>query len=146
MLAGVWRTCLVLVLAAVHTSLGLGFLWRSVGLNSRPSLGLNGSKDDIKGGTGGKILFGISFVLFLRSQFSSVELRSTTVCPTGDKAENTIRIFMKNDPDFHCLPLAELAMKVLSEPLVFPGDPDFDTDFFTGPRGLKMSRPISRHP
>ena len=25
MLAGVWRTCLVLVLAAVHASLGLGF-------------------------------------------------------------------------------------------------------------------------
>lgn len=143
----VWR-CLMLVVV-YYVSLVLGFsLRRSIGFSPRPRLALSysySSKDAIKGGRGGKILFCISVALLLRSQFSSVELRTTTVCPTGDKAGNTIRIFMENDPDFHCLPLSELVTNFFTSPFVFPGDPEFDTDFITGPRGLKMSRPISRH-
>ena len=135
------RYLFALVILLLSTLNSLGFILctgRSVRVTS-----LSGSyTDETSGGNGGKILGALAVALVLRSQFSSVELRTTTVCPTGAKAANTIRIFKENDPDFHCLPFQELAIKTLTSPLVFPGDPDWDPNFLTGPRGLKISKPI----
>jgi hypothetical protein len=97
-----------------------------------------------KGGEGGKALFGLSVLLLLKSQFSSIDLRTTTVCPSGDNAASKVKQFISADPDYHCMPLAELASSYITSPLVFPGDADWDPSFFTGPRGLSISKPIRR--
>ncbi|CAM9144487.1 unnamed protein product [Heterosigma akashiwo] len=74
-----------------------------------------------------KILFGLLGLLLIRNQFSTIELRTTSVCPGGPEAERSIQRFKANDDTFHCLPAGELAWKVLTDKWVFPGDPEFDT-------------------
>jgi len=66
-------------------------------------------------------------LLFATDQFSTIELRTTSVCPGGPEAERSIQRFKANDDTFHCLPAGELAWKVLTDKWVFPGDPEFDT-------------------
>jgi hypothetical protein len=95
-------------------------------------------------GTPAKAAVALSLVLLLKARCSPVELRTTTVCPSGPGSEGAIALFMKNDPDWHCLPGQELALKLLTSPLTLPGDPDWDETVFQGPRGLPTSEPIKR--
>jgi len=101
--------------------------------------------DKVRGIGGFKVLATLAVLGQLRSQFSSVELRTTTVCPSGLNAERTQRAFEANDPSFHCLPLGELARRFLTDPLVLPGDAAYDPQFMRiEMRGLKQSSPITR--
>lgn len=133
-----WLRCGNSLLYDLKTSrawLCYGNSFRSTALSYTPAT---------KGGDGGKALFGLSLVLLLKSQFSSVDLRTTTVCPSGDNAAAAVKQFKSVDPDYHCQPLPDLAISYLTSPLVFPGDKDWDPNFFTGPRGLSISTPIRR--
>lgn len=108
------------------------------------SLRMSGEySDKVKGGTAGKYLFSLALAALVRSQLSSIDVRTTTVCPSGFNAERSLRIFQENDPDFHCLPLGEFVKTFVTSRIVLPGDPDFDTNFFRmEARGLKTSQPI----
>lgn len=101
--------------------------------------------DKVRGIGGFKVLATLAVLGQLRSQFSSVELRTTTVCPSGLNAERTQRTFESNDPSYHCLPLAELARRFLTDPLVLPGDAAYDPQFIRiEMRGLKQSSKLTR--
>ena len=94
-------------------------------------------------GVGGKVLFAIALGGFLKARFSTSELRTTTVCPSGPGSEVVLRTFKTNDPQYHCLPIDQLASKLVFSPLVFPGQPGWDPTPFQGARGLPFSTPIS---
>ena len=94
-------------------------------------------------GVGGKVLFAIALGGFFKARFSTSELRTTTVCPSGPGSEVVLRTFKTNDPQYHCLPIEQLASKLLFSPLVFPGQPGWDPTPFQGARGLPFSTPIS---
>lgn len=109
--------------------------------NKRPV----GYTDKVRGIGGFKVLATLAVLGQLRSQFSSVELRTTTVCPSGLNAERTQRAFESNDPSYHCLPLGDLARRFLTDPLVLPGDAAYDPQFMRiEMRGLKQSSKITR--
>jgi hypothetical protein len=95
-------------------------------------------------GTPAKAAVAISLALLLKARCSPVELRTTTICPSGPGSEGAIALFQKNDPDWHCLDGQELALKLLTSPLVLPGDKDWDETVFQGPRGLPTSEPIRK--
>lgn len=100
------------------------------------------NSDKVRGLGGFYVLATLAVLGQLRSQFSSVELRTTTVCPD---TERTLNIYKENDPSFHCLPLDELARRFFTDPLVLPGDPAYDPSFLRiEMRGLKSSTPITR--
>lgn len=101
--------------------------------------------DKVRGIGGFKVLATLAVLGQLRSQFSSVELRTTTVCPSGLNAERTLAKFQADDPSYHCLPLGELARRFLTDPLVLPGDAAYDPKLFRiEMRGLKQSAPVTR--
>mmetsp|Transcript_8245 Transcript_8245/g.8407 ORF Transcript_8245/g.8407 Transcript_8245/m.8407 type:complete len:156 (+) Transcript_8245:44-511(+) len=80
-----------------------------------------------KGEEESKWLLLLAGVLVLKGTFSSIDVRTTTICPTGEGAEQTKQQFLANDPTYHCLPLDKVIVNYITSPLVFPGDPDFDT-------------------
>lgn len=95
---------------------------RSMRLNDRAFKSVDGEKE-------GKVIFVIAALLFIRSLFIPVDIKTATVCPSGLNAERTLEKFQKYDPDYHCLPGNELAKSFLTSRWVFPGDPDFDTNW-----------------
>ena len=94
-------------------------------------------------GVGGKVLVAIALSGFVKARFSTQELRSTTVCPSGPGSDVVLQTFKKNDPQYHCLPLDQLASKLIFSPLVLPGMPGYDSTPFQGARGLPNSTPLS---
>lgn len=94
-------------------------------------------------GVGGKVLVAIALSGFVKARFSTQELRSTTVCPSGPGSDVVLQTFQKNDPSYHCLPLDQLATKLITSPLVLPGMPGYDSTPFMGARGLPNSTPLS---
>ncbi len=74
----------------------------------------------------GQIIFAIVAGIVLKGQFTSIDLRTTYTCPEGPNAAKAFAQFSQ-DPEYKCLPAKELYTKYLTAPLVFPGDPKFDT-------------------
>jgi hypothetical protein len=93
-------------------------------------------------GMGGKVLVAIALSGFVKARFSTQELRSTTVCPSGPGSDVVLETFQKNDPSYHCLPLDQLASKLIFSPLILPGMPGYDSTPFQGARGLPNSTPL----
>jgi hypothetical protein len=87
----------------------------------------------------GTILFAIVLLAVVRGAFIPKDLRTTTSCPTGYGAEKTLAKFQQNDSSYHCLPTGELVYKYFTSRWVFPGDPEFDTNFLRiEMRGVKQ--------
>lgn len=74
----------------------------------------------------GQIILAIAAALVLRSTFAPTSIRTICPCPSGYNAEAVLKS-LQEDPSYRCLPAGELFWKTLTAPLVFPGDPDFDT-------------------
>eukprot|EP01041_Mallomonas_annulata_P009168 gene9168-18999_t len=73
----------------------------------------------------GAILGALVFFLCLKGNFTSVDVRSTCICPSGPGSE-AVRASLDKDPEYRCLPLNELVYQFLFSPLVFPGDEKYD--------------------
>ena len=96
-------------------------------------------------GAGGKVLLAVSIACLLKARLSTIEVRSTTVCPSGPGYERVLNTFKSNDNDYHCLPLGEWVKQIIVAPVVLPGSADWDSTAFQGPRGLPDSVPLDRH-
>jgi len=95
-------------------------------------------------GTGGKILLAVSIACLLKSRLTTIDVRSTTICPSGPGHEKVIETFQTNDKDYHCLPLGDWVKQIITSPIVLPGSADWDPTVFQGPRGLPNSVPLKR--
>ena len=96
-------------------------------------------------GTGGRVLLAVSVACLLKARLSTIDVRSTTVCPSGPGMERVIEKFKSNDKDFHCLPFDEWTRQIILSPVVLPGSAEWDPTLFQGPRGLPNSVPLERH-
>ena len=95
-------------------------------------------------GAGGKILIAVSVACLLKSRLTTMDVRSTTICPSGPGSEVVIQTFQANDKDYHCLPLGDWAKEIIASPIVLPGSKDWDSTIFQGPRGLPFSVPLQK--
>ncbi len=105
---------------------------------------LETKKSKTEFGLGGNILTTLALVGFLKSRFLTQELRTTTMCPSGPGSDVVLKTFQTNDPDYHCLPLDELAWAIATSPPVFPDSPQWDSTVLYGNRGLPGSAPLNR--
>ena len=76
------------------------------------------------------LLLGFISALCLKLNFTPSNLRNTYICPYGAGAEHEQKELQNSLPDYHCLTTKEYASKLLSAPLVIPGDERYDSEFF----------------
>ena len=74
----------------------------------------------------GYVLLALAVAAVVKGQFTSIDLRTTYACPTGINAERDLARYKAIEPDYKCLPASELYTKMLTAPLVFPGDEKWD--------------------
>ena len=72
----------------------------------------------------------LALVLVTKTVFAPVSVRTTYACPNGFGAEVRLAEYKAADPSYTCAGGPELFLKMLTAPIVFPGDPEFDTKLF----------------
>ena len=77
----------------------------------------------------GYVLLALAVAAVVKGQFTSIDLRTTYACPTGINAERDLARYKAIEPDYKCLPASELYTKMLTAPLVFPGDEKWDPQY-----------------
>lgn len=74
----------------------------------------------------GNVVLAIAVLLCIKGNFMSIDVRKTYMCPSGAGSEKVLASLLEQEPSYECLPINELALKFLTAPLVFPGDPKYD--------------------
>lgn len=74
----------------------------------------------------GNVVLAIAILLCIKGNFMSIDVRKTYMCPSGAGSEKVLASLLEQEPSYECLPFNELAVKFLTAPLVFPGDPKYD--------------------
>lgn len=73
----------------------------------------------------------INTCMLIRMQLKHLILHRTTyLCPSGAGSEKVLISLLEQEPSYKCLPLNELVFNFVTSPLVFPGDPQYDPQFF----------------
>mmetsp|Transcript_23129 Transcript_23129/g.33156 ORF Transcript_23129/g.33156 Transcript_23129/m.33156 type:complete len:155 (+) Transcript_23129:28-492(+) len=76
-----------------------------------------------------KFLLFAALLLVAKVNFMSINIRTTYICPSGPGSDKVLQSLIEQEPGFKCLSFGELATKMLTAPLVFPGDPEYDPEF-----------------
>lgn len=48
------------------------------------------------------------------------------MCPSGPNSERLLQMFKAEKPNYKCLPFGELAGRIVTAPIILPGNPEYD--------------------
>ena len=74
------------------------------------------------------ILLGFVLALCIKLNFSPVDFRNTYICPYGAGAEKAQEELQNSSPNYKCLSTQEYFRRLISAPLIFPGDERYDPE------------------